>query len=59
MKRIILSIMDFLSADAREKLIEVMKRNEIEGIRKGIEYCIELVWFGQIGQYQEISDENS
>lgn len=50
--------MAFLSADAREKLVAVMKRNQIDDERKGIEYCIDMVWFGQIGQYEERGDRD-
>ena len=42
-----------LYEDTREMLQDIMERNQIQYARMAINYCIEAVWFDQIGSVAE------
>ena len=46
----------FLNPERREKLAEIMRRNLYSDPRAAIGYCIDLVWFEQVGQFRENVD---
>ena len=41
----------FLGAEIREKLDVIMKRNLFTDATDAIRYCIDMVWFEQVGQF--------
>lgn len=45
----------FFSQYHREKLMEIMKRDEIDNSKDAILYCIMKVWMDEIGQYKDES----
>ena len=48
-------LMYFLSNYHREKLMEIMKRDEFDNAKDAILYCIMKVWMDEIGQYKDES----